>query len=1179
MSPSFGLASPQAIPQTSSPPQSNSNLVQLSPMPGPALPLSSVPASSAASAHPSSKGSSQKALPSYMQSTTAQALLPSPAQPANYVSKANMFGAKKTLVPLNRLNSLEVEHHLKSPRNQFAFLDDIKKYRLEKVKNAVADAVTHGSAAINTVVLEPLPAAGAGQQKSAKKSKPLDYTIPGPAHYTLPSPSVTNKSAGTAAFTSALRFPTPSTDVPSSFIGSLKSYPIEAPKAVVRKPVLLKQADTNTDGTSTVPISTAPSASAVQGGVFKLTHGYISYFGISWDVSIELPRQISLLNTMTHPSVGLRNSILKSNDIKLDDLTYDVVATCTLAASFNVRDITVSLMSLRDEHELMHNKSRIVRLTAIYNRARVRSAFPKFVDYCIADRELERFAASVEIQKCARIYISKGIVHRIIQHNNEMLRRANIALYTPIISRWLSRVYRGYIARKKVKVLQSKRRAIRLLIKVQTRFRMILARNRKRHQKESAQMWRSAKLVQRNWRFRKGIKSSKDVLIKFGELKQIIIRANLHNSKATMIQTAYRSYTSYKTGPLALEKAMAAQTERNSGATTIQSAYRGVLGRKHASECRIQHTKRSHLGIHCQRIVRGFLSRIHYHHAVTRMRKRNRDSCIVIQRSARGYIGRLEAKRLRYALYKNVMADRIIHLVIRYLGRCRFKHKIVAMKGDHSATCIQSLGRRYIVRQRIPFYVQERRRWDNQRPISRGYRRYRGMQQSKIREMMIESGYCGVDVTQKAVCYFEYTGQFLCEKSLRDVIRLMEVRGESWKYENGKVDAKNKNDDATDNNIDDDDNKTRNLYGNIWDLNFFISSTELKAYKMQESEYKKDELSANAAISTEMNAIDTLNEQIKKCSNDTQIKTLSGIIKRRNANLSTQRILLSNAKKRIANIQVFLRRQIWEESNGNNNTAYVKRKTVTYVNRFTGETRRTVPVSYWRAIACATSIQRYYRLYNARLIADVGSCDVFPMLSSKYVCYFDPPGSGIMKMSLKGKHVYLNDGKGMMKRHIVKTHERVAVEEKSAKLIHRICKKYRVKMKFYSLWEDIKYMQSKGIIVLQKWWRSVTSKIVFNAARDVQRYIENECSNARKFVGVMNVSVPDSEKLQEKLALARAYEIEAADAKKRIANLYATQYVDDYDDIIEVTKVALAKEKELNHIVTIENEVAKSKGE
>jgi hypothetical protein len=77
----------------------------------------------------------------------------------------------------------------------------------------------------------------------------------------------------------------------------------------------------------------------------------------------------------------------------------------------------------------------------------------------------------------------------------------------------------------------------------------------------------------------------------------------------------------------------------------------------------------------------------------------------------------------------------------------------------------------------------------------------------------------------------------------------------------------------------------------------------------------------------------------------------------------------------------------------------------------------------------------------------------------------------------------------------------------------------------------------------------------------------------------LDCAVPDAQKLQESLALAREHEMEVAAAKKRMKDLYATQYIDDFNDITEVTKVAAAKKKELAHIEIINREVAKARGE
>jgi hypothetical protein len=124
-----------------------------------------------------------------------------------------------------------------------------------------------------------------------------------------------------------------------------------------------------------------------------------------------------------------------------------------------------------------------------------------------------------------------------------------------------------------------------------------------------------------------------------------------------------------------------------------------------------------------------------------------------------------------------------------------------------------------------------------------------------------------------------------------------------------------------------------------------------------------------------------------------------------------------------------------------------------YVNRYTGEPRSTEPPSYWRAISCAKCIQNYYRAYNGRQIGVHGACDVYPVLAPKFVVFFDRGGT--MKMSKIGIRDYLNDGKGMFKRHIVKTFERVAIEEESARKIHRCCKAYRIRVKVSRMWKEV----------------------------------------------------------------------------------------------------------------------------
>ena len=414
--------------------------------------------------------------------------------------------------------------------------------------------------------------------------------------------------------------------------------------------------------------------------------------------------------------------------------------------------------------------------------------------------------------------------------------------------------------------------------------------------------------------------------------------------------------------------------------------------------------------------------------------------------------------------------------------------------------------------------------------------------------MMIESGYCAMDPSQKAMCFFEYTGQFLCEKSLSKAIELLEERKEPWKYEQPG-------------------STRRNLLGGIWDLQFFVSRQEKVKYDKQRVTFMKDELAAKAAIKTEEDALAQLESQREKCTNDTQKQTLDKIMKRRRANLDVQNKSFLVARKRIQSVMPFLKPQIWKEE-----VDPRKGKGSLYVNRYTGEKRYTKPPSWWRLVSCSKSIQRYYRAYSARIIAEHGFCEVFSTLAPKFVCFFDPPGSGTMKMSLTGCTTYLNDGKGMMRRHTVKTFERLALEEACAKKIHRVCKRYRVKMNLWKIWMDVASRQEKSVLVLQRVWRAYSTFVVGRGAFLIQQWISCVVKTERRYILPLDVAVPDAIKLQEKLAEARQHEIEAATARKRMLNLYSTQYVDDYNDIVEVTQVAAAKRKELRHIEIIKSQ-------
>ena len=48
----------------------------------------------------------------------------------------------------------------------------------------------------------------------------------------------------------------------------------------------------------------------------------------------------------------------------------------------------------------------------IYWKARLHSAFPRLYGHTLSKRELERFAAAVEMQKIGRMYVAKVKVQR-----------------------------------------------------------------------------------------------------------------------------------------------------------------------------------------------------------------------------------------------------------------------------------------------------------------------------------------------------------------------------------------------------------------------------------------------------------------------------------------------------------------------------------------------------------------------------------------------------------------------------------------------------------------------------------------------------------------------------------------------------------------------------------------------
>ena len=79
-------------------------------------------------------------VPSYMKKTgsslmgTDAIVKPSPSNVTQTATAAQNPRSKNNLSPLSTLTKREVAEHLVNPRGQFAFLEDIRRYRSEKAK-------------------------------------------------------------------------------------------------------------------------------------------------------------------------------------------------------------------------------------------------------------------------------------------------------------------------------------------------------------------------------------------------------------------------------------------------------------------------------------------------------------------------------------------------------------------------------------------------------------------------------------------------------------------------------------------------------------------------------------------------------------------------------------------------------------------------------------------------------------------------------------------------------------------------------------------------------------------------------------------------------------------------------------------------------------------------------------
>jgi len=107
-----------------------------------------------------------------------------------------------------------------------------------------------------------------------------------------------------------------------------------------------------------------------------------------------------------------------------------------------------------------------------------------------------------------------------------------------------------------------------------------------------------------------------------------------------MIQNCWRGWIAWMKGPVAMDRAIKARNLNKQAATTIQARFRGRMGRRRAEKQRIHVWKQTYLAVHCQRITRGFLGRIHFYYHRKRIRMIRANAATRLQAAWQGRIGR-----------------------------------------------------------------------------------------------------------------------------------------------------------------------------------------------------------------------------------------------------------------------------------------------------------------------------------------------------------------------------------------------------------------------------------------------------------------------------------------------------------------------------------------------------------
>lgn len=258
--------------------------------------------------------------------------------------------------------------------------------------------------------------------------------------------------------------------------------------------------------------------------------------------------------------------------------------------------------------------------------------------------------------------------------------------YMTLIIPYIQAYIRGYLQRKRWKVLQYHIQLIKSIILIQACYRMFRMKKRyKEYKKKQKELLYSNKMIikiqnkYRQYRSIKRIQKKRNIYasIRLNEAK----RYARYEITAIFIQKHYRSYLARKTmNKLYIEKEIALQVQKKQiyCIEILQRLIRGYLGRLEARK-RLkvieEDTKQWYCILNIQRVFRGYLGReIARKEAYHRYYMLKTSSAIVIQKHFRGYCGRLVANMIQ--ALRNIKLERanailtIQRITRGYFGRC-----------------------------------------------------------------------------------------------------------------------------------------------------------------------------------------------------------------------------------------------------------------------------------------------------------------------------------------------------------------------------------------------------------------------------------------------------------------------------------------------------------------------------